>query len=502
MPLRRRILATTPALVLAATFQSAIAVPGDVDRSADDQVARALNREFINKTSAQNTSWQILLEAYSKMTPCPEDLSTGFSPVDVWPEMSGWTKMSAWAAENADVAKAFAAAAEKIAFGLPYGPDALADAVKQAGMPAGLAENYADVGLAEQGAVVMQFPYLEMFRTFSVWATAEMYRRLEAGEWTQGFDVAVDNVRMLRQLCDRPMKTEVLDAGGMMIDALSLIRDAMWSYLEKIPEEEFNRLALKELPFLKVGDAERMKRLRLPEGDRFLVTAAIDNVFQGSDYPDPDRMGEVFGVIQSSERPLSRFGATKRWTKIADVHGSADASKEKLTQVYDDWYRRWRIRPYDPIQDLPTDYSVLNEVRYAIVVDTISDMRSVFDLRERLIVEVNGTILSAGLCGFHRYSGDWPRNRASMYSQNVSKRFDFDPFDPEYGRFLYENLDGGEEPVDTDDGRIFISGCVLYARGQDREDSGFRDASLNGVTGDMIVWPPLRVLGRDQGVID
>ena len=89
-----------------------------------------------------------------------------------------------------------------------------------------------------------------------------------------------------------------------------------------------------------------------------------------------------------------------------------------------------------------------------------------------------------------------------MYSQNVSKRFDFDPFDREYGRFLYENLDGAEEPVDTDDGRIYVSGCVLYARGQDREDSGFEEASVDGVTGDMIVWPPLRVLARDQGVID
>ena len=496
MPLRRRP-ATTPALVLAAILPPAFAhgVVGDALQSADDRVARELNREFVSKTSASNTSWKALFEAYAKMTPCPVDLGGGFSAVDVWPEMADWDEMSAWAAENASMSEALEVAAGKFALGLPYGVDGPGVELRDAGI-------YADVGLAESGAVVDHFPYLDALRTISIWATAESYRRLQAGEWTEGFDVAIDNARVLRQLCDRPMKTEVLAGGAMLIDAMSIIRDAMWTYLDDVPEAEFNRLALKELPFIKVGDAERMKRFRLPEGDRFLVNAAIDNVFQGGDYPDAERMGEVFGVIQTTDAPLGRFGATKRWTKIADVHGSADASKEKLTQVYDDWYRRWNIRPYDPIQELPTEYSVLNEVRYAIVVDTISDMRSVFDLRERLIVEINGTIISAGLCGYYRYSGDWPNTRASMYSQNVSKRFDFDPFDREYGRFLYENLDGGEEPVDTDDGRIYVSGCVLYARGRDREDSGFQEASLDGVTGDMIVWPPLRVLGRDQGVID
>ncbi len=494
MPLRRR-LAMTPALVLAATLQPAIAASGDGPQSADDRVARELNREFISKTSPANTSWEALFEAYQGMTPCPVELDGDFSAVDVWPKMTDWSAMSDWAAQNASVAEALKVAAKKFAVGLPYGADQVTPDLRDAGV-------YADVGLAENGSVVTNLPYLKAFKTLSVWAAVEMYRRMEAGEWTQGFDVAIDNARVLRQLCDRPMKAEVLAGGAMLIDAMSMIRDAMWTFLDDIPQEEFNRIALRELPFIKVGDAERMKRFRLPEGDRFLVTAAIDNVFQGADYPDADRMGEVFGVIQTTDSPLGRFGATKRWTKIADVHGSADASKEKLTQVYDDWYRRWNIRPYDPIQELPTEYSVLNEVRYAIVVDTISDMRSIFNLRERLIVEINGTIISAGLCGYYRYSGDWPRNRASMYSQNVSKRFDFDPFDVEYGRFLYENLDGGEEPVDTDDGRIYVSGCVLYARGRDREDSGFEEASFDGVTGDMIVWPPLRVLARDQGVID
>lgn len=494
MPLRRRLLATTPALALVALMQPAVARPTDTPRSADDGVSRELNREFVSKTSPTNTSWKSLLEAYAKMTPCPKEISDAFSQADVWPEMSDWSAMSAWAKDNADMAGALEAAAGKLAFGLPYGPDEVDSSWLDAGL-------YADVGLAESGAVVTEFPYLSAFRTISVWAATEMYRRFEAGEWTQGFDAAIDNARVLRMLCDRPMKTEVLAGGDMLIESLSVIRDAMWTFLDKIPEDEFKRVAMKELPFLKVGDAERMKRFVLPEGDRFLVTAAIDNVFEGADYPDADRMGKVFGLIQSSGSPLTRFGATKRWSKIAEVHGSADASKEKLTLVYDDWYRRWKIRPYDPIQDLPTQYSVLNEVRYAIVVDTISDMKSVFELRDRLIVEINGTILAAGLCGSYRFAGEWPSTRAKMYAQFVSKRFDFDPFDKGYGRFLYEDL-GDEEAVDTDDGRIEISGCVLYARGRDHKDSGFREASLDGVTGDMIVWPPLRALAREQGVID
>ena len=88
------------------------------------------------------------------------------------------------------------------------------------------------------------------------------------------------------------------------------------------------------------------------------------------------------------------------------------------------------------------------------------------------------------------------------YAIFIPKRFDFDPFDKGYGRFLWDYLGSRSRAVDTDYGSIDIDECVLYARGRDHEDSSFEEASLDGLTGDMIVWPPLRQLAREQGVID
>ena len=59
---------------------------------------------------------------------------------------------------------------------------------------------------------------------------------------------------------------------------------------------------------------------------------------------DEARFAEIFGELQARETPLDRFGTKKRWARLATLHGSLDASKEKLVEVYDDWWRRWRSR--------------------------------------------------------------------------------------------------------------------------------------------------------------
>ena len=116
--------------------------------------------------------------------------------------------------------------------------------------------------------------------------------------------------------------------------------------------------------------------------------------------------------------------------------------------------------------------------------------------------KTNGTIISAGLCGYRTDRNVWPRDIEMAYVKYIPKRFDFDPFDKSYGRFLYEFLGDDREAVDTDYGRLYVENSVAYARGRDHENSDFKEATLDGITGDMIVWPPLRALAREQGLID
>jgi hypothetical protein len=487
---RRHVVAT---LFTAVAVSSALAMASDV--KADERVTRALNS--LEDVTRENTAWRGLFDAYLDMTPCPQTIGPDFDQVDVWPKMEGWAPIADWAASNGHVGEALQTAADKIVIGLPYGAEDRG--IERKYRDAGLV---ADVRIADGGELTIDFSYLKAFRAFSTWTAAEMYRRFEAGEYQEGFDVAIANARVLRTLCDRHMQGEKAEAMIMLSEALSVLRDGMYSYVEGIPADEFIQVATKELPFLKTADAERVKRLQMPEGDRIVIEALLDEVFAGGSTPDPDRLGKVFGPIQSRSTPLTGFGAARRWERIASVHGSLDASKEKLTNVYDDWWRRWRIRPYDPIQNVPTEFSRLNEVRYAIIAESIADLQSLFDLRDRLIVEINGTVLGCGLCGYRAERGTWPDDVEKAYVRYIPKRFDFDPFDKGYGRFLWTYLGSRKEAVDTDYGRLDVDEFVLYARGRDHEDSSIKESSLDGLTGDMIVWPPLRQLAREQGVID
>ena len=463
--------------------------------AADSAVTRQLNDNIRKQARAESTAWQGLFDAYLDMTDPPMAIGPGFNQTTIHPGMDDWAAVSDWAKTNEEVVEALSAAADKVIIGLPYGDDAVDARYHDAGLSA-------VVRLEPDGEVEVAFPYMKAFDAFATWTAANLYARIEAGEYDAGFDAAVSNARVLRHLCDRQMLAEKSAAMRLLAESLSVMRDAMYTSVDRIPADVYSRIATKELPFLKVSDTERLKRLELPEGDRLVFEAVLDEVFLDNGAPNPERLAEVFGVIQSEGNPLTRFGASKRWERIAEIHGSLDASKEKLTDVYDDWWRRWKIKPYDPIQALPSEYSRLNEVRYAIVAESIADMRSLFDARNQLAVEINGTVLGCGLCGYRVEYGKWPEDREKAYVRFIPKRFDFDPYDKGYGRLLFDFLGNREQAVETDYGRIDVSNCIVYARGDDHEDSGFKESSLDGMTGDMIVWPPLRALAREQGLLD
>lgn len=98
-------------------------------------------------------------------------------------------------------------------------------------------------------------------------------------------------------------------------------------------------------------------------------------LFDAKGQPDAVKMAATMGDLQSRNEPLTRFGAAKRWTQIAEVpHGSFDASRNRLTSIYDDWWRRWRVRYYDTLLDNPTVISRTNKVRYAMVLLMVRDL--------------------------------------------------------------------------------------------------------------------------------
>jgi hypothetical protein len=348
----------------------------------------------------------------------------------------------------------------------------------------------------------IEYPYIDAMDTVAVWATAEFYRLLEAGKYPEAFDLGLAFLRVLRQGCEQEMLYEKLWFMDTLSDALSTHRDAMLAYLGKIPAEVLRNVGMKEYPFLKnPPDDERMRRIEMPEGDRIAAEEMLDATFGSGGQPDSASFADVFGAFQARDAPLTRFGTKQRWERLSTLHGSLDASKEKLTDVYDDWWRRWRMRQYEDMMNMPTEFSRLNEVRFAAVHLAVQDLQEAFQSRERLITNLNGTMFSSGLCAFHTTYGAWPKDLSPVYSVFAIKRFDFDPYHKEYGRLSYRKLNS-RRAVDSMYGRVWLEGCMLYALGRDHTDDNVTTSSNDGATGELVVWPPVRQIARDEKLLD
>jgi hypothetical protein len=227
---------------------------------------------------------------------------------------------------------------------------------------------------------------------------------------------------------------------------------------------------------LKRGENERMKRLEIPEGDRVVVESVLVQAFGADGQPNAAAFAERFGRNQAESAPITRFGAAAQWRAIAEVHGSLDASKERLESVYDDWWRRWRMRFYDPMNEQPSEFSNLNAVRYASVSLLLGDMQRVFALRMRVIAEIDGTCVSMGLCGFRMENGkQWPRDINQVFPQFALRRMNMDPYSKKYGAFEYRDVGSKPQAIDTAWGQVTATGALLWHRAE-RAETGFLHA--------------------------
>ena len=85
------------------------------------------------------------------------------------------------------------------------------------------------------------------------------------------------------------------------------------------------------------------------------------------------------------------------------------------------------------------------------------------------------------------------------YTSYFPKRFNFDPYDKDYGQMRYETIGSTPRGIDSEFGRVEVTGCIVYGRNGDGE---FNDASRHAAGGksdDFVVWPPLRAVSRGQG---
>ena len=160
------------------------------------------------------------------------------------------------------------------------------------------------------------------------------------------------------------------------------------------------------------------------------------------------------------------------------------------------------MRFYDPILDVPTQFSKLNQSKYAVVTLFVENLQQLFDERLRLIAEIDGTAMSAAICGFYLDSAkQWPRDLSSAFPIYGIRRRNFDPFAKDYGNLSYRDLGDKSQALGTQWGQLSVSNAVLWSVGSDHEDDGFDQHDPADGTGDLVLWPPPRFLARQAGLL-
>ncbi len=471
---------------------TALALAGLWSSSALGQVAKVVTKlnEPWSRILDETKSWKPILTAALDITEAPTPIPANFDLTGIWPGMDKWSDWSAWSEKNQGIVKVLIAQQDRLAFAMPYGEDKIDQALRSKG--------FATVVNLETEGKRVTFGYFKAIAAINAFVVADMYRLGQAGKFDEAFAVGVANIKLLRQIADQTMLEEKLFALDSLSTCLSIHRDFVYTYLDKIPADVLTKVASKDYPLIRPQDGERFRRLEMPEGDRFVAEGILERCFDDRGQPSEALFAEVFAGLQSQDAPLTRFGAARRWAKIASLHGSLDASTKKLNDVYDDWWRRWRYRPYDPATMVPTELSQLNSIRYAAILLSVIDIGEAFKARLRAAADLNGTATAFAMCAYKRANGTWPDDIEKAFPIFGLKKANFDPYDTEFGSLLFKDLGADERRIETPQGTVPVSGCIVYSRGANNQDDGAKTSDPTADAYDVLYWPPLRAISRSS----
>ena len=484
-------------LLIVMSFLAIVTAPTFGGSRAD--VLKELNSSASTEGSEDVKSWRIFFDACIEMTDPPFPLSDTFDMNTVWPGMEDWPKVVAWTQENEHMAGVFIESANRALIGLPYGAE---------NVPEEYLTNdiIAEIGVDGQ-LHSFHFGYVHSVKLACLWSTAELYRQFEAGSTKQAIRLLMSELIVLRKFCDREFLKEQLTFMPMLADALSNTRDMFYTYRESLSPAQFRSFAKEGIPYLRADSA----RLLMPEGDRVVGKALVSELFTATGDPDPAQFREVLTDVQASQEPLTRFGAAKYWKSNASEHHGRDTSLDRLNKIYNDWWRRWKFRQFHPQLTVDSEFKKSNPVKYAAVIMIIRDIQDLFLERDLLATKINGTAVSAALCGYKNHYGVYPASIKMMYAQLLHRANNLDMFRKlplrseadwslyayPVGVFHYRKIDK-KTRIEVSKLEMFVQAgqCLLYSESLDNED----DRGLDGGK-DLILWPPLKMLQRKAGLL-
>jgi len=170
------------------------------------------------------------------------------------------------------------------------------------------------------------------------------------------------------------------------------------------------------------------------------------------------------------------------------------------------------MRTFHPHLSVDSELQKSNPVKYAAVNLIIRDIQDLFYERDLLTTQINGTAVSAALCGYKNHYGVYPASLKMMYAQLLLRSSNLDLFrsltlrtDADWtlyefpvGPFHYRKITK-DTKITAKKGQILVKDgqCLLYSEFTDNEDN----RGLN-TSEDIVIWPPLKSLERSAGLLD
>ena len=456
-----------------------------------DDLIRELNATSAVQGTDEIKSWREVFGAILDAPQAPMEIGASFNMSTVWPGMEGWSEVRDWAESNSDLFEAILAARNRSTLGLPYGDLSEAD------------EAFTEAGILAQPApagdpMKTEFPWIDKLDWVTTCVSAEAWRRAEAGDVMSGLDLQTALVQWLRQCCTREFIDEQYNAMNSMSVALQVTREIAWWKRSKVDPDGLKNIARNVLPQLKVD----RNNLLMAEGDKELGKVRLGRLFSRRGQPDAKAFLKFFTDRDSDAKSFGRLRNSGYWRWVAGQHKPEELTAQKLDDVYDDWWRRWRIQAYDPILSAqPPEADRMNPTRYAAVQKIVPEIQPLFEARNRLLVEVNGTCAALAVCAQYKKVGRWPQDIRSARG-NTRRLNVVDPFSrvSDFLKFwkpsrLRVNGHRGEVKIEA-------GLPVIYSLGFDTEDGDAKVHTDSGMQGDIVLWPPLRMLEREQGLRD
>ena len=438
-------------------------------------------------------------------------------------ELSSWPAVESWADRPGsrralDALERFTGARqheEVPVFAQPYGVEGVPRELIDAGL-------YTELGSPPLLASA-DHGYLERMGWLRSLVHVEATRLMGEGEADEALDLLISLLVFGRQMADRQFFAESVWGMETMVDAVRRARDVV--YVDFHTTREVRIEAIEEMIGVLAPDAGvlALDRLRLPGANKVAARQLVAEMYEPGDGTDTG-FGITVARLESSARPLRRFGAVGSAQDLADDQLEWEGIVSEIDAVFGDWEKRWTLGAFDPLLKQPSAYASFDRgPRQAVFLAAGSRLRGrvvsgddLFELRRVFEAARVGTRMSLAVVGRTRVVGQHPPTLRFVRPAFVD-RLDSDPYNENRERgaqpepMYFAPVDG--DPIAARPERMRVrargesftwsvldSHFILYSVGNDGDDDLADDVGESPADGgdDVLFWPPAISLLRSH----